>query len=48
MENKANTNKIISSAKKLYEDKRLVSAYLRGEVTKKTLDDRGVKLAMPL
>jgi len=48
MEHRANKNKIISSAKKLLEDKKLVTAYLRGEVTKKTLDDRGVKLEMPL
>lgn len=48
MDKKKNTTQIVSSAKKFLEDKKIVSAYLRGEVSKKTLDDRGIKLTMPL
>jgi hypothetical protein len=43
-----NNEQIISSAKKILEDKKLVSAYLRGEISKERLDERGIKLAMPL
>lgn len=48
MDGKVNSNQILDSAKKYLEDKKIVSAYLRGEATKKDLDDRGIKLAMPL
>ena len=48
MNNQKDTGKILSSAKKFLEDKKLVSAYLRGEVSKEILDDKGIKLAMPL
>lgn len=48
MDKQKNTKQILSSAKKFLEDKKVVSAYLRGEATKKDLDDRGIKLAMPL
>ncbi len=48
MDKQKDTVKIISSAKRFLEDKKVVGAYLRGEVTKKALDDRGIKLAMPI
>ncbi|WP_162927093.1 hypothetical protein [Flavobacterium psychrotrophum] len=48
MQDKKNDSQILTSAKKFLEDKKMVSAYLRGEVTKEALDDKGIKLAMPL
>jgi hypothetical protein len=36
------------SAKKLLEDKKMVRAYLRGEKSIKDLNDKGIRLAMPL
>lgn len=48
MDSKVNNTQILSAAKKYLEDKKIVAAYLRGEVTKKALDERGIKLAMPL
>ena len=38
----------ILSAKKLLEDKKQISKYLRGEITLKDLNDQGIKLSMPL
>jgi hypothetical protein len=44
-----NKNKTLAvSANKLLEDKTIVRAYLRGEKSIKDLNDKGVKLAMPL
>lgn len=48
MTTSAKKEKIISAAKKFLDDKKIVAAYLRGEVTKETLDERGIKLALPL
>ncbi len=41
-------DKILAAAKKLVADKKAIIAYSKGEITKKELNDRGVKLAMPL
>jgi len=48
MRNEIKRALIIAAAKKFLEDKKIVSAYLRGEVTKEQLDSRGIKLAMPI
>ena len=40
--------RIISAAKKLIADKKSIIVYSKGEISKKELDDRGVRLAMPL
>jgi thiazole synthase ThiGH ThiG subunit len=45
---KDDKEKIIQAAKKLVQDKKDILAYSNGEITKKQLDERGVKLAMPL
>ena len=45
---KDDKEKIIQAAKKVMRDKKAIIAYTRGEITKKELDERGVKLAMPL
>lgn len=42
------SHNIVLAAKKLLEDKKLIAAYLRGEITKDVLDERGIKLAMPV
>lgn len=46
--NKGNKEKIIQAAKKLVEDKKSILAYSKGEISKKELNERGIKLAMPL
>lgn len=48
MKTTINKEQIISSAKKFLEDKKLVSSYIKGEITKKELDERGIKFTMPL
>ncbi len=48
MRKKLNRTKILLSAKKMLDDKQTVRAYLRGEKSKKDLNDKGIKLAMPL
>lgn len=48
MKTKNENNKFSKSAKKFIADKKAIRAYLRGEIPKKTLDERGIKLAMPL
>ena len=40
--------RIIQAAKKLVQDKRAMLAYSKGEITKQELNERGIKLAMPL
>tara|TARA_R110001606_G_scaffold399265_1_gene583062 strand:- start:137432 stop:137596 length:165 start_codon:yes stop_codon:yes gene_type:complete len=45
---KAHKDKIIAAAKKLVEDKKSILAYSKGEISKEELNERGVKLAMPL
>lgn len=43
-----NTAKIISSAKKFLEDKKAIRAYIKGETTLKALNEKGIKLNMPV
>ncbi len=43
-----NKNQVIAAAKKMVETKKAVIAYSNGEISKKELSDRGIKLAMPL
>lgn len=38
----------IEQAKKFLENQRIIKRYLKGEITKKQLDDKGIKLAMPI
>ncbi|MEQ8879086.1 MAG: hypothetical protein RLQ12_05615 [Cyclobacteriaceae bacterium] len=45
---KDDKEKIIQAAKKVIQDKKVIIAYTQGKITKKELDERGVKLAMPL
>lgn len=45
---KENRDRIIAAAKKMVENKKAVIAYSKGEISKKELNERGVKLAMPL
>jgi|GEM_PF-3345420 len=46
--NQNDKDKIIQAAKKIVQDKKAIIAYSQGKITKKELDERGVKLAMPL
>lgn len=48
MEENKNHKKVIESAKKIIADKTDVIAYSNGKISKKQLNDRGVKLTMPL
>lgn len=48
MNGKLNRDKILLSAKKLVDDKKVIRAYLRGEKNLKDLNDKGIKLAMPV
>ena len=41
-------NTLITTAKKIVSDKKLIKLYLEGKVTKQELEDHGVRLAMPL
>ena len=43
-----NRDQIVAAAKKMVETKKAVIAYSNGEISKKELSDRGIKLAMPL
>jgi thiazole synthase ThiGH ThiG subunit len=44
----ANKNQIIEAARKIVAAKKDVIAYSNKEISKKQLNDRGTKLAMPL
>ncbi|WP_407517844.1 hypothetical protein [Elizabethkingia anophelis] len=49
MENKnINKEKALRIIKKSLSDKKIVSQYLRGEITKQELDNRGIKLGKPI
>ncbi|WP_286707256.1 hypothetical protein [Flavobacterium sp. 38-13] len=48
MSKNKNTSAIIASAKKFADDKKAIRAYIKGELTLKDLNERGIKLAMPL
>ncbi len=48
MKSVSKNKSMVLSAKKLIEDKKDVRAYLRGEKSMKDLNDKGIKLAMPL
>lgn len=48
MSNTTKTSAIIASAKRFAEDKKAIRAYIKGELTLKDLNDRGIKLAMPI
>jgi hypothetical protein len=48
MKPKINIAEIKLSAKKIVDDKKLVRDYLNGKITLKALDDKGIKLAMPI
>jgi len=39
---------ILFSAKKFLEDKKAIRAYSKGEITLEELNERGIKLAMPV
>lgn len=41
-------NKTAETAKKFIAEQKAIRAYLRGEITRKTLNERGIKLKMPL
>lgn len=41
-------NHVVAAVKKLMADKKAAIAYSKGEISKQELDDRGVKLGMPL
>ena len=43
-----NKERIIAAAKKMVENKKALIAYSKGEISKKELNERGIKLAMPL
>lgn len=43
-----NNKQISSSTKKFLEDKKAIRAYLKGEITLETLNEKGIKLSMPL
>lgn len=48
MAKEINKKQIVEAAKKMLADKKSIIAYSKGEISKKELNDRGVKLAMPL
>lgn len=48
MEKQEKKIKIIESAKKILEDKKYIRAYMKGEISKEVLNERGIKLAMPI
>lgn len=39
---------IKNSAKRFFEEQKLVRLYLKGQIDKKTLDAKGIKLKMPI
>lgn len=41
-------SKLAIILKKMAEDKVIISKYLKGEITKKELDNNGIKLVMPI
>lgn len=48
MKTKINKDQIKLSAKKMVDDKKIVLAYLNGKITREVLNEKGIKLAMPL
>lgn len=48
METPKKATKATEIAKKILEDKEFIKAYLKGEISKEKLDERGIKLSMPL
>ena len=46
--NKNHKEKIVAAAKKVIEHKKSMLAYSKGQISKKELDESGVKLSMPL
>ncbi|MEM9858515.1 MAG: hypothetical protein AAF843_14225 [Bacteroidota bacterium] len=46
--NKINKEKIINAAKKIVAEKKNTIAYSKKEISKKELNDRGVRLTLPL
>lgn len=48
MEKIKNKKAVIEAAKKMLESKKNILAYSNREISKKELNERGVKLAMPL
>ena len=48
MKTQVNSKQIISSAKKFLEDKEAIRAYIKGELTLEALNERGIKLTMPI
>lgn len=41
-------NKVTETAKKFVNEQEAIQAYLRGEITRENLNERGIKLKMPL
>jgi len=48
MSKKINKSLILKSAKKIAKDKELLRSYLNGEITLKTLNDKGIRVSMPI
>lgn len=48
MKNKSPNRKVMKSPIEFMEDKRTLRAYLNGNKTRSELNERGIKLAMPL
>ncbi len=48
MKTKINKDQIKLSAKKMVDDKKIVLDYLNGKITREVLNEKGIKLAMPL
>jgi len=48
METKVTNKTAIDKVNKILEDKRIVQAFLRGEISIDVLHERGLKLAMPI
>jgi len=45
---KVNKEQIIKSVAKMLSDKKVVRSYMKGETSKNTLSQKGIKLAKPL
>ena len=45
---KVNKKNVVAAAKKMVESKKNIIAYSKGKISKKELNEKGVKLAMPL
>jgi hypothetical protein len=48
MEKVKNKQKMMQSAKKFIADKKSVGLYLKGQISIKTLHEKGIKLTMPI